>query len=173
MNRTSLRFLTAFLLLIPAQALVFNHLVLFGVAVPLVFVYLIIILPVTLGTNLSVAAGFVTGLCVDIFSDTPGVNALACTVLAFARKPVFHLYVSMDDDLAGRIPSLRTMGHAGYFKYITTMVTLYCVMVFSIEAFQFFIFRLLLLRTVASAIYTILLIYAIDSISLSRREKKL
>ncbi len=173
MNRTSLKFLLTFLLLVPAQALVFNHLVLFGTAVPLVFIYLIIILPVTLGTNLSVAAGFLTGLCVDIFSDTPGVNALSCTILAFARKPIFHLYVSMDDDLAGRMPSLRAMGHAEYFKYISTMVFLYCVLVFSIEAFQFFIFRLLVLRTVTSAIYTILLIYAIDSLTISRRENKL
>ena len=173
MNRTSLKFLLTFLLLVPAQALVFNHLVLFGTAVPLVFIYLIIILPVTLGTNLSVAAGCLTGLCVDIFSDTPGVNALSCTILAFARKPIFHLYVSMDDDLAGRMPSLRAMGHAEYFKYISTMVFLYCVLVFSIEAFQFFIFRLLVLRTVTSAIYTILLIYAIDSLTISRREKKL
>ena len=53
------------------------------------------------------------------------------------------------------------------------MVFLYCVLVFSIEAFQFFIFRLLVLRTVTSAIYTILLIYAIDSLTISRREKKL
>lgn len=79
----------------------------------------------------------------------------------------------MDDDLAGRMPSLRAMGHAEYFKYICTMVFLYCVLVFSIEAFQFFIFRLLVLRTVTSAIYTILLIYAIDSLTISRREKKL
>ena len=172
MTRTVLAFILLFVVLIPAQALIFNNLILFNVALPLVFVYLIISLPVTLGTNWALAIGFVTGLAVDVFSDTPGMNALACTILAFVRKPVYHLYMSYDDDLSGLRPSIATMGAAAYFKYMLTMVFIYCLSVFAIEAFQFFNLRLLLLRTVCSTIFTFIIIYAIDSLSL-RREKKL
>lgn len=70
MNRTSLKFLLTFLLLVPAQALVFNHLVLFGTAVPLVFIYLIIILPVTLGTTCRLQPVFLPA-CVWTYSATP------------------------------------------------------------------------------------------------------
>ncbi len=173
MNNFTIKFIIAFLLLIPLQGLVFNHIVLFNVAVPMVFIYLVIMLPVTLGTNLSVLLGFLSGLAVDIFSDTPGVNALSCTVLSFVRKPVFHLYVSIDDDLAGRSPSTRTMGVPAFSKYLFTMVLLYCLMVFTIEAFQFVNIQLTILRTVASTLYTFVLIFAIDCLTLRRREKKL
>lgn len=170
MTKFFIKYAIAFLLLIPAQAIVFNHAILFNVAVPLVFLALIIALPVTVGTNLSVLLGFLVGFMLDVFGDTPGVNALCCTVLAFVRKPVFHLYVSMDDDLAGRSPSSHSMGHAAYMKYMITMVLIYCMMVFIIEAFQFFSFKLLLLRVIASSAYTFVLLYAIDCLALRRRE---
>ncbi|MDE6157933.1 MAG: rod shape-determining protein MreD, partial [Muribaculaceae bacterium] len=125
MTKFAIKYALCFLLLIPAQAIIFNHMILFNVAVPLVFVYLIVMLPVTLGTNLSTFLGFLAGLTLDVFCDTPGVNALCCTVLSFARKPVFHLYVSTDDDLAGRSPSSHTMGYAAYMKFMLTMVLIY------------------------------------------------
>ena len=170
MSKTVITLIALFLVLVPAQAVIFNNLILFNVALPLVFIYLIISLPMTLGTNWAVTIGFITGLSVDIFSDTPGVNALCCTVLAFARKPILHLYVSMDDDLAGRSPSAQSMGHGTFMKYLSTMVLLYCTMVFTVEAFQFFSFRLLVLRILASTAYTFVLLYAFDSIARSRRE---
>ena len=168
MSKTVLTLIILFLVLIPAQAVIFNNLILFNVALPLVFIYLIISLPVTLSTNWSLTIGFVTGLAVDIFSDTPGMNALACTNLAFLRKPVYHLYMSYDDDLSGLRPSISTMGSAAYFKYLLTMVFVYCLMLFAIEAFQFFNIRLLLMRTVFSTILTFIIIYAIDSLSFKR-----
>lgn len=170
MTKFAIKYFLVFLILIPAQALVFNNMILFDVALPLVFLYLLIHLPITLGTNLSVTIGFLIGLMMDIFCDTPGVNSLCCTILAFARKPIFHLYVSMDDDLAGRSPSSRTMGHAAFMKFLVTMVVAYCAMMFSVEAFQFFNFRLLLLRILASTAYTFILLYALDCLSLRPRE---
>lgn len=173
MSKTALTFILLFLLLVPAQAVIFNNLILFNVALPLVFIYLIIRLPLTLSPNWAMTFGFVTGLTVDIFSDTPGMNALACTILAVCRRPVFHLYMSLDDDLSGQCPSIRTMGPAAYTKYMLTMVFIYCLCVFSIEAFQFFNLRLLLMRTICSTLFTFILIYAVDSLSFRRREKKL
>lgn len=173
MSKTTLTFIMLFILLVPAQAVIFNNLILFSVALPLVFIYLIIRLPITLSPNWAMTVGFLTGLAVDIFSDTPGMNALACTTLALCRRPVFHLYMSLDDDLSGQCPSIRTMGPAAYTKYMLTMVFIYCLCVFAIEAFQFFNFRLLILRTVCSTLFTFILIYAVDSLSFRRREKKL
>ena len=164
MTKSAIRYAISFLLLIPLQAIVFNHMILFNVAVPLVFLYLIISLPVTLGTNKSTILGFLVGFTLDMFCDTPGVNALCCTILAFVRKPVFHLYVSMDDDLASRSPSSYSMGLGAYLKYMLTMVVLYCLMMFTVEAFQFFNFKLMILRIVCSAAYTFVLLYAVDCI---------
>ena len=51
MTKTVLTFILLFIVLIPAQAVIFNNLILFNVALPLVFIYLIISLPITLSTN--------------------------------------------------------------------------------------------------------------------------
>ena len=166
--KQALQILLAFVLLVPAQALIFNHLALFNVAIPLVFLYIIVMLPVTLGTNLSTTIGFLAGLTLDMFCDTAGVNTVSCTMLAFARKPIFHLYMSTDDDLAGRSPSVHSMGHGAFMKYLITFVLAYCSIMFTIEAFQFFNFRLLVLRIIASSAYSFILIYALDC-AVSRR----
>ena len=139
--KTAISIVLAFLLLVPAQAVIFNHLALFNVALPIVFIYIVIMLPVTLGTNWSTTIGFLAGLAVDIFCDTAGVNTLGCT---------------------GRSPSTRSMGHGAFMKFLVTMVLIYCTMVFTIEAFQFFNFRLLVLRIIASTIYSFILLYALD-----------
>lgn len=168
MSKTAITLIALFLVLIPAQAVIFNNLILFNIALPLVFIYLIISLPVTLSTNLSIVIGFITGLTVDIFSDTPGMNALACTTLAFIRKPVYHLYMSYDDDTSSTRPSIATMGPGVYLKYMLTMVFIYCFMLFAIEAFQFFNLRLMLMRTIFSTAFTFIIIYAIESLSFKR-----
>lgn len=169
MTKFAVKYALAFVLLTLAQAVVFDRLVLFGVAAPLVFLYLITSLPVTLGTSLSVALGFAAGFSVDVFADTLGLNALCCTILAFVRKPVFHLYVSYDDDLAGMPPSSQSMGTASFLKYLLTMVALYCVLLFAIEALQLFNVLLMAERIVASTVYTFILLYALDCISPKRR----
>lgn len=173
MSKTALTLLILFLILIPAQAVFFNNLVLFNLAVPLVFIYLIITLPITLNDSLALTIGFLTGLSVDILSDTPGVNALASTVLTALRKPIFHLYVSSDIDLADQRPLPRTMGTAAFLKYAGTMVAIYCTMVFTIEALQIFNIELYLLRVLCSSVFTFIIIYAIACLTSPGREKRL
>lgn len=173
MSKTIVTLLLLYLVLMPAQAIFFNHLVLFNIAVPLVFIYLIITLPVTFSANLAMTIGFLTGLTIDILSDTPGVNALGCTLLAFVRRPVFHLYVASDIDLAEQRPSPKTMGTAAFLKYALTMVIIYCLTVFAVEALQIFSLRLFLLRVGASSLFTFIIIYAIAALTSSRREKRL
>lgn len=173
MAKTIATYILRLILLILAQAVIFNNLVLFGVAVPLVFVYAIISMPITWGTNVSMLIGFVTGLLVDIFSNTLGVYTLSCTILAFVRKPLFHLYMQQDDDLSGLRPSVRSMGTGAFLKYAFTMVLLFCALCFTIDAFFIFSLWRYLLQIVASSAYTLVIIYALDSIFTRQHEKRL
>lgn len=162
------------LVLILAQTVIFNNLALYGVALPLVFIYVLVSLPVTLGTNWAMTIGFLSGLVVDIFSDTPGLNAFSCTLLAFVRKPVLHLYLPLDDEIGPVSLGLRSLGAEVYLKYMFTLVLLYCTLVFTIEAFELFNLRLWLLRITCSTVYTFVFIYAFASLAgRSRNEKKL
>ena len=76
MTKIIIKFAISFVIIVLLQVTVFNHLVLFGVAVPMVFICWLLRLPVTLNVNWVLTCGFVLGLTVDIFSDTLGMNAL-------------------------------------------------------------------------------------------------
>lgn len=165
MTKEILKYLLLFLILVVAQVVVFNHLCLFNVAVPLVFVYFIIKLPVNLPVNWAMTFSFLIGLTVDIFSNTQGMNALACTILAVARIPVLRLYFPREDDMSNPEPSLRTLGPAVYMKYLLTAVFIYCALFFLIEAFTFYNWGLMLMRILASTLLTFIILLAFDSLT--------
>lgn len=156
-----------------AQVMVFNHICLFNVAVPMVFIYMLVRLPITLSVNWMLTIGFFLGLTVDIFSDTYGMNTLACTVEAMMRKPILRLYVPREEDLTRPEPSMYSLGTATYLKYLLTMTLLYCSLIFLIEAFTFFNPVRLLLRIVFSTILSMALMVGIDSFMTPQSEKRL
>ncbi len=173
MSKTVLNYILKFILLVLAQAVIFNNIVLFNVAMAFVFIYLIVAMPVSWNTNISLTVGFLAGLIVDIFSDTLGYNALSCTVLTFVRKPVFHLFMQEEEDLGGLKPCITTMGTGPYLKYLLMMVAIYCTCFFLVESFTIFNPVLQGLRIVCSTAFTFIVIYAIDSISTHKDEKRL
>lgn len=173
MSKTTLQFLLLGFILVLAQVVVFNHLCLFNVAVPMVFFYLIIRLPITLSINWVLTIGFFLGLIVDIFSDTYGMNALACTIEAMLRRPILRLYVPREEDLTRPEPSMYSLGTSAYLKYLLTMTLLYCTLIFLIEAFTFFNPIQLGLRIVTSTMLSMVLMLGIDSLMTPRSEKRL
>ncbi len=173
MNKSAITLTVLTLVLILVQGVVFNHICLFGVAVPIVFVYALFKLPVNLSVNWVLTVGFLLGLTVDMFSDTYGMNALACTVAAMLRRPVLRLYMSRGDEPADQIPSAYSLGRSVYARYLLTMTLLYCALIFTIESFTFFNIWRLLLRIVSSTVLSVAIMFGIDCLISNRREKRL
>ncbi len=169
MTKEVLKYLLMFVILVVTQVVVFNHLCLFNVAIPLIFIYFIIKLPVTLPLNWAMTFGFLLGLTVDIFSNTQGMNALACTILSALRLPVLRLYFPREDDMTNPEPSFRTLGPGVYMKYLISAVFIYCALFFFIEAFTFYNWPLMLMRTIASTVLTFIILIAIDSLTTRSR----
>jgi len=172
MTKTVIQFIALFLVLLVLQ-LVCNKIVLFNVAMPVVFIYLILRLPVNLHSGWVLTIAFFSGLLMDIFNNTPGMNALACTIMAAMRRPVFNLFVSRENDMNIPIPSVETMGVGDYFKYMATLVTVYCTLIFLIQAFTLHNILLTLARIVASSVLSVIVIFGLDSLVSTRREKRL
>lgn len=173
MAKSFINFLSLFIILILAQAVVFNHICLFGVALPLVFIYLIIKLPVTMNINWIMTIGFITGISVDIFSDTQGMNALACTILSALRLPVLRLYFPREDEMSVPVSSMRSLGPAVFMKYTLSLSVIYCALFFLIESFSLFDPIRLLTKIISSSLLTFVIIVAIDALTTRRREKRL
>lgn len=173
MTKVILQYVLLFIALVLAQVVIFNRVCLFNVALPFLFIYFIIRMPLTLSTNWSMTLAFLLGTTIDIFSDTLGMNALACTIVGAVRRPLLRLYISRNEDIPMAEPSLRSLGIGVYMKYVLTVTLIYCSLIFSIEAFTFFNIGQLLLRTICSTILTSVLILGTDSLTIAPREKRL
>ena len=164
MNRTIISFFILFIILITAQIMICNHILLFHVASPIIFIYFILRLPMSISPNLLYTLSFLLGFCVDVFSDTPGVNSLSCTLLAILRKPVFRAYNSHDEEAMHRSPDLASLGIAVFSKYLFSMTLIYCVISFSLEYLSLFNLQEAMIRAIASTLLSFVVLLGIDSL---------
>lgn len=172
MKNTLFHFLILFVALLVAQ-IICSKIVLFSVAMPVIYIYLILRLPLNYSLNWTLTIAFLFGLFVDMFNNTQGMNSLACVVMTIVRRPVFDMFILRDDEDNDPIPSMDSLGITGYLKYMATLVTIYCTVLFLTQAFTLHNFPLTLLRIVASSVLSILLIFGIDSLVSTQREKRL
>ena len=164
MSREIIHFSILFISLLLIQVLICNHIVLFNVATPIIFIYFIVRLPMNLSTNWVITLSFLLGLLVDIFSDTLGMNALACTTLAMMRRRIFALYNNRDDRFKDITPCISTLGIMTFSKYLITMSLCYCALIFLIEYFSLSHITIMLIKIISSTIWAFIIILGIDSL---------
>lgn len=161
-NKDLVKYTILFIICILMQVLIFNPIALFNLAFPVVFIYFIIRLPMSVKLSALFTLSFLIGLIVDIFSDTPGVNALACTLIAALKRPIYFAYIDKDDYTRTLVPSVSSLGISGYSKFLFSFVAIYCVLVFTIEYFSFANVESLVLIVVSSTILSFIILLAAD-----------
>lgn len=152
-----------FLLLLLLQALLFNHIHISGYATPLPYVYFLIILPGDTPRRVYVLAGFVFGLCLDLFTGTPGMTAAALCATGLITPLLLRAFSPSDCDDETFRPSLRTMETSGFLKYAFCVTLLHCSLFFCIEAFSPEAWPELLINIFGSTLITLLIIIALES----------
>ena len=145
------------------QVLVLNNIFLFGVATPFLYIYPILILNKHINHNILMLIAFAAGLLVDIFSNTPGVNAGAAVLIAYMRPGVLRMYAPREefDDFE---PSIHVLGPMHFLRYALTALLIHHAAVFLLEAFSLAHIGFLSLRIVCSTLLTTMLVMAIEFI---------
>lgn len=156
-----------FLLMVFLQV-VCNRICLFNIAVPFVFVYFILRLPMSLSVNWVMTLSFLIGLVVDIFSNTYGMYAMSSTIIGALRKPIFTLFYPREDEMSNSIPSINTLGVSTYIKYMFTLVLLLCVVIYFIQLFTFYNIGLTIMRIIGSSLLTAVILFGFDSIATTK-----
>ena len=146
-----------FICLVLLQVLILNNVHIAGYATPFLYIYLI------LKFESDMLWAFFLGLTVDVFSDTPGMNAAATVLLAFLRPIFLRLFVPRDT-LDTLIPAARTMGIFPFLKYLVICVLVHHGMLLTLEFFSFAHIGTLLLRVVTSTLLTVTCIMAVEGI---------
>lgn len=145
------------------QVLILNHIHIAGYATPFLYIYLILTFDSNVSRNTLMLWGFCLGLTVDVFSDTPGMNAAACVLLAFLRPILLRLFTPRNT-LENDAPSLRLMGVAPFLKYIIAGTLLHHLLLFSLEYFSTAHPLMLLVRMISSTALTVACIMAVEGI---------
>ena len=148
--------------LVLLQVLILNNVHIAGYATPFLYVYFILRLESNTSRNEAMMWGFALGLCIDIFSNTPGMNAAATVMLAFVRPIFLRLFTPRDNQEI--TPSLKNLGFSSYVKYLLVAVFTHHLMLYIIAFFSFSDIHTLLIRIVSSTVLTVACILAVDGI---------
>ena len=145
------------------QVLVLNHVNIGGYAPPFVYIYVLLKFGYECSRNERMLWGFAIGLLVDLFSDTPGMNASAMVLLGFLQPLILRLFAPRDvtDNLT---PSMRTMGVAAFAKYLVACILIHHSWLLSLEFFSWAHASAMLWRILASGSLSLALILALEGI---------
>lgn len=147
--------------LVLIQVLLLNNICLFGLATPFIYVYLILVLDRDINPIGLMATAFLLGLSVDVFCNTPGVNAGASVFVAFLRPSLLRLF-SPRDEFENFEPGIYTIGLWPFVRYAFVAVLLHHTVLFLLEAFTLANIAYLLLRIFCSTLLTTVLVMAIE-----------
>ena len=137
MNIDIFKRLLLFVILVLAQVLVLNHIHLMGCAIPLLYVYFILGINRLCPQWATLLWGFALGLSIDTFSNTPGLAASSLTLVALLQP---------------------------YISYISICVFIFCLMFFSLEAFNFFNWTQWISNIIGSTLITVVFIIVIENV---------
>lgn len=163
MNNDITKNVAVTVLLVLIQVLVLNNIHLFGIATPLLYVYIIIRSNINWPRWVILLVGFFVGLVCDIFSNTPGVSAASMTLIAMIKPGLLKLFTNyeMHENME---PTMLSMGFSKYLSYSVLMVLIYSLTFFTLEEFTMFHWQRWIMCILGSAILTIVFILAIENL---------
>ena len=157
MGRVIIANIIRFVALICLQVFLLKNIGYYYLTSPFLYILFILLLPFKIPNGLLFLLAFLTGLTVDVFYDTLGLNAAACTVLAFVRVVFISVTVQREGFDNEPDPSLGIMGLRWFIFYAIILTFFHHLVLFSLETFRLTDFGYILIRTILSSVFTVLL----------------
>ncbi len=158
MGRIIIVSIIRFILLIATQVFLLKNTGYYNISVPYLYILFILLLPFNIPNGLLFLLAFVTGLTVDVFYDTLGLHALACSVMAFVRIVFISVTVQRDGFDNEPEPRLGIMGFRWFVFYAIILAFFHHLVLFTFEAFRISEFGYTMIRILLSALLTTFLI---------------
>ena len=164
---TPLTIVIQFIVVMLIQLLILNDIVikssisLFGIPafIPMLYPLVLLLLPINTPSWLSMPVGFITGLLVDHYCNTPGMHAAASVLLCFIRPYLLGLFFQQSvKELGSVIPSLFRMGLTSFIIYISVSVFIHHFFYYVLQIWSFKNTLFILYKTLLSGILSVILI---------------
>ncbi|HRB70606.1 MULTISPECIES: rod shape-determining protein MreD [Flavobacterium] len=155
MNSTFITNSLRFVVLLAIQVVIFNNIDFLGFINPYPYILFIILYPVNGSKAGLLVASFFLGLVMDMFSNSGGVHAAACVTLAYFRPTFFKFSFGVSYEYQTvKITDKLTPER---FSFILIAVVTHHLVLYLLEIFRFNFIWDILLRTLLSTIFTLLL----------------
>ena len=144
-----------FFLLLTAQIVIFNNIDLFGYINPFPYILFIILYPVNGNKPMLIISSFLLGITMDLFSNSGGVHAASCLILAYSRPYLFKFAFGLSYEYQTvRINDVLTPER---FSFLLLAVIVHHFTLFILEVFQLSSLWDILLRTILGTLFTLLI----------------
>jgi len=140
------------------QVLVIDNIMINGYMVPYIYLLFLILMPFETPRWLQLLAGFVLGLSIDLFENTPGMHTAATVLVAFLRPYLLNLLAPHDGYEPETFPRIHYYGFNWFLKYTLVVVVIHHFALFYLEVFQLRDFLSTLLRVILSSILSVSII---------------
>lgn len=144
-----------------AQAMVFNRVLLYDCAMPLLYVYFAVIFPRNYPKWLAMVWCFVLGLAVDAFSNTAGLTAASLTLVGALQPYLLELFLPRDAEPNIKA-SATALGYANFAALATILTLVFCVAYYLLEAFGLANWLHTLACIGGSLVLTLVLIFTLE-----------
>ena len=151
------------------QVLIIDKIHLFRIATPFLYLYVIVKIPVNVTRSKVIFISFLLGLIMDIFFNTFGMHAAACTLAGMCRNPLIHLFPSNKLSESDTL-SFQTLGVMSFMKYVFCLVAIHHIALFCIESVSLFDPVFLLFRIVVCIVCTMLFIFIVEAFNKERKK---
>ena len=155
------------------QGLVFNNFDFFDIYDPYVCLVFIITFPIKVNKITFMMISFIFGFILDLYSNSLGINTAACLSVAFLRSYILNFVFGSFYDPHG-IKLIKNYvlesTFSQKFLYITTIILIHHLILFSLEVFSFQFISLILFKTLITSLIS--LIFCITFIYIMIKNEK-
>ena len=153
-------FALLFLFVVLLQVLILNNVLFLGYVNPYLYIIFLFLFPLKKDRFRFLFIAFLLGLSIDVFSDSGGIHAFSTLTIAYFRLFFIKVFFSKYEvDYPFFNLSLEPFGKK--FNYVATLTLIHHFILFSFANFSFHNFSQVLLNTLYSSVFTLLLYFPI------------
>ncbi len=151
-------FLILFVVLVFSQVFVFNNILFLGYVNPYLYIAFIFLYPLNKNRFLFLFLSFLLGLSVDFFLDSGGIHAFATLTIGYLRLFFIKVYLKKYE-IDYPFFKLHAEAFGKVFNYVVTLTLIHHFILFSFANFSFQNITHVLLNTLLSSVFTLLLYF--------------
>jgi len=132
---------------------------------PYIYFLFILWLPFKMNRLMQMVLAFVLGFTLDCFTNSFGLHAASCVLIAYVRPFLINLLISQEGvEKNYNEPSIQSLGFTPYFTYVAILTFIHNSFLFFLEALQTGGFFYFIVKSLSSTAISLLLVLLIELI---------